>query len=348
MFLSPTIVVQSFRIYGGKLVKEKNMNKKSATAISNPNIALIKYWGNLDNRLRLPANGSISMNLDGLLTRTTVTWLDQQKEDTSYINGKRLEGKSERRIVDFLDIVRGMAGIDLHAEVFSENNFPSDAGIASSASAFAALALAASEAAGLDLDETQLSRLARKGSGSACRSIPEGFVEWQAGEDDIDSYAASIAPADHWDLIDCIVIVDAEPKKVSSTDGHALATTSPLQKARIEDTPRRLETCRKAIQKRDFNLLTEIVELDSNMMHAVMQSSSPPLLYWQPATIMVMHQVRIWRKDGLPVCYTLDAGPNVHVICTSSVAEYIQTKIRDLPGVLDVILAGVGKAARLI
>ena len=170
----------------------------TATAQANPNIAFIKYWGNRDNNLRLPMNGSISMNLDGLYTRTTVSFQHSLPFDELVINGHEVRGAGADRVSFILDVIRSMANIHDFAEVITENNFPSGAGIASSASAFAALALAGSKAAGLDLNEAELSRLARRGSGSASRSIPGGFVEWQVGKTDEDSFAFSIAPAEHW------------------------------------------------------------------------------------------------------------------------------------------------------
>ena len=318
----------------------------TATAQASPNIAFIKYWGNRDDLLRLPANGSISMNLDGLFTRTTVTF--PSATDSLVINGKPVTGLGLHRISSFLDLVRSMAGMDLRAEVVSENNFPSGAGIASSASAFAALALAATRAAGLDLNEAELSRLARRGSGSASRSVPAGFVEWRIGDNDADSYAISIAPPEHWDLVDCIAIVSAVHKKTGSTEGHALAPTSPLHGARLADTPRRLELCRSAIERRDFPALAGVIELDSDMMHAVMMTSTPPLHYWQPASLAVMGAVHSWRESGLPAAYTVDAGPNVHVICPGGSAQEIAHRLGRLPGVSEVLTARVGGAARLV
>jgi len=318
----------------------------SASALAHPNIAFIKYWGNRDNALRLPSNGSISMNLDGLFTRTTVTF--GSGNDSLTINGMPVSGAGLGRISAFLDIVRGMAGMDLRAEVVSTNTFPSGAGIASSASAFATLALAASRAAGLDLSEAELSRLARRGSGSASRSVPGGFVEWRAGSDDLDSYAVSIGSPEHWGLVDCIAVVSARHKKTGSTEGHALAPTSPLQEARVADASRRLELCRSAIRERDFEALAEVIELDSDMMHAVMMTSSPPLHYWQPASLAVMQEVRLWRESGVPAAYTVDAGPNVHVICPAESAEGIAQRLSALPGVSEVLTARVGGAARLI
>jgi diphosphomevalonate decarboxylase len=321
---------------------------KSCTALAHPNIAFIKYWGNRDNALRLPVNGSISMNLDGLFTRTTVSFQPSLPFDELIINGYAVMGKGLDRVSYILDLVREQAGIKINAEVMSENNFPAGAGIASSAAAFAALALAASRAAGLTLSEAQLSRLARRGSGSASRSVPSGFVEWKLGTGDDDSVAVSIAPPEHWALADCVAIVSAAHKKTGSTEGHALAGTSPLQAARVADAPRRLDICRDAILKRDFEAFASIIELDSDMMHAVMMTSTPPLMYWQAATLGIFHAVREWRASGLPCAYTVDAGANVHVICLSDQAEAVAKRLRELPGVSDVLVARVGGLARIV
>lgn len=320
----------------------------TSTAQASPNIAFIKYWGNRDNALRLPANGSISMNLDGLFTRTTVSFQPSLPFDELIINGHEIGGAGRDRVSYVLDIIRGMADIPHRAEVMTENNFPSGAGIASSASAFAALALAGSKAAGLNLSEPELSRLARRGSGSASRSVPGGFVEWQMGTTDEDSYAFSFAKADHWKLVDCIAIVSASHKKTGSTEGHAAAPTSPLQAARVADAPRRLDICRDAILNRDFDSFASVVELDSDMMHSVMMTSTPALHYWKPASLRVMNAVRQWRGEGLPVCYTVDAGPNVHVICPETEARTADKKLREINGVTDVLVARVGDAAKIV
>lgn len=321
---------------------------RSATSMANPNLALLKYWGNRDQNLRIPVNGSISMNLDGLYTRTTVSFDSSLQSDELTINGRRVSGGGLERVSHFLEIIRGMANIRQQAKVISENNFPSGAGIASSASAFAALALAGSRAAGLQLSEAELSRLARRGSGSAARSIPGGFVEWQAGESDDDSYAFSIAGPDHWDLVDCVAIVSTSHKGTGSTEGHAIAPTSPLQAARVNDAPRRLEICRRAILERDFSSFAAIVELDSDMMHAVMMTSTPPLHYWKPASVDVMQCVRQWRAEGLLVCYTVDAGPNVHVLCPESEAHIVEKRLRQIRGVENVLVARPGGPAKII
>lgn len=320
---------------------------KSATALAHPNIAFVKYWGDRDPKLHIPYSGSLSMNLDGLFTRTTVRFDPALEFDRLDINQRRSTGAAFTRVAAMLDRVREMADLRLHAAVASENNFPTGAGIASSASAFAALALAASAAAGLELDGIQLSRLARTGSGSACRSIPGGFVEWKAGENDEDSYAESIAPPEHWDLTDCIAVVSQAHKSTGSAKGHTLAASSPLHASRIAAVPALIVACRQAIHERDFTKLAQVGELDCLQMHAVMMTSTPPLLYWQPATLTILHAVRAWRQDGLPVFFTIDAGPNVHVICAASDAPDVIRRLQNLAGVEQVLQAGCGGPARL-
>ena len=318
------------------------------TAIAHPNIAFIKYWGNRDDALRLPLNGSISMNLSGLESRTTVQFDEALEHDTFELNGEFQSSASLQRVSQFLDYVRRLVGSTSYARVSSTNNFPTGAGIASSASAFAALALAASKAAGLDLDQKDLSRLARLGSGSACRSVPDGFVEWLPGEDDASSYAISIAPKDHWDLVDAVAIISQEHKPIGSSAGHKLAHTSPLNAQRVLDAPERLKTCCEALLGRDFARFAEVVELDSNYMHAVMRTSTPPLVYWEPATEVLLWQVWQWRKQGHAVCATVDAGPNVHVLALKSELEWLQKALMALPGVKSVLVGEPADGARLV
>jgi diphosphomevalonate decarboxylase len=277
-----------------------------------------------------------------------VTFEPGLHSDELVLNGVPTSGEALNRASGLLEDVRRLSGLSEHALVESENNFPTGTGIASSASGFAALALAASRAAGLELDEASLSRLARRASGSACRSIPGGYVEWAVGTGDEDSFAFSIAPADHWDLADCIAIVSGEHKLVTSLEGHTMADTSPLQEARVRTCVGRLEICRRAILERDFGQLADIVELDSNMMHAVMQTGTPRLLYWLPATVGVMRGVQEWRQNGLPVCYTIDAGPNVHVICQAEHAAQVANLLSQLEGVEKVLMAKPAGAARLV
>ena len=324
------------------------MKEQTATAISHPNIAFIKYWGNKNTAYRIPLNNSISANLRELHTKTTVTFRDDFEQDQLTINNLPADDAAMLRVSIFLDIIRALSGSKQKAEVVSENNFPMGAGIASSAAAFSALALAASAAAGLTLVEKDLSRLARRGSGSASRSIPSGFVEWLAGTDDSDSYAVSIADEKHWALADCIAIINPTHKTTGSSLGHTIADTSPLQNARIASVQERITNCREAILQKDFQRLAEVTELDSTMMHAVMMTSNPPLFYWEPASIKIMKEIPLLRAKGLPVCYTLDAGANVHVICEASGIEELHNLLLQIPGVQSVIDSEIGGPAKLI
>ncbi|MBI3243281.1 MAG: diphosphomevalonate decarboxylase [Chloroflexi bacterium] len=324
------------------------MQNRKATSISCANIAFIKYWGNRDHTLRLPATSSLSMNLAGLFTRTTVAFDPALHSDVVVLDNMAQSPEASRRVSEQLDRVRKLANISTRARVDSQNNFPSGTGIASSASGFAALTVAVCAAAGLQLSERQLSVLARQGSGSASRSIPAGFVEWQMGTGSDDSYAFSIAGPEHWALADCIAIVSREHKAVGSSDGHTLASTSPLQEARIKDTPRRLDACREALLARDFARLADVVEEDSTIMHSVMMTSRPPLYYWLPPTLTIIQAAREWRAKGLPVCFTIDAGPNVHVITTAEYATEVNKRLHAIPGVQNVLTATPGGGAELV
>jgi len=168
------------------------------------------------------------------------------------------------------------------------------------------------------------------------------------GTRDEDSFAFSIAPADHWKVVDCIAIVSASHKKTGSTEGHAIAPTSPLQAARVADTPRRLDLCREAILSKDFDAFTSIVELDSDMLHSVMMTSTPALHYWKPASLAVMNAVRQWRSEGLPACYTVDAGANVHVLCLDTESQTVNKRLREIGGVEDVLVAHAGGPAKIV
>lgn len=321
----------------------------AATAEALSNIAFIKYWGNRDHSLRLPSNPSLSMNLAGLKTITTVAFEPDLERDDITINGQRAARPAADRVTGHLNLVRALAGSSSAARVESRNTFPSGAGIASSASGFAALTVAAIAAAGMTLTESQLSALARRGSGSASRSIPSGYVEWNIGTEPsgADSYAVSIAPPDHWDLVDVIAVLSAAHKATGSTEGHGLADTSPFQAARVAGAPERLNVCRRALVSRNFEALAAVVEEDAVAMHAVMMTSRPPLFYWQPLTLAIIAAVPLWRSAGLPVCFTVDAGPNVHCLTPSAHVAEVEQRLRSF-GVPEVLTAGAGGPARIV
>lgn len=288
-----------------------------ATALAPSNIAFIKYWGRKDEDLKLPSNGSISMNLSGLTTTTTVEFSSEYKEDEITINGAReTEGPkgTRERIILHLDRVRKLAGINEKAKVVSENSFPRGTGLSSSASGFAALTLAATKAAGLELSEKELSILARQGSGSACRSIPDGFVEWLDGDTSEESYAVSLYPQDYWDIVDIAVILTDQVKDVSTTEGQKLAQTSPFFETRQQKIKDKISKIKTYLKDKNFQKFGELVEADALEMHAVMLTSNPSLIYWYPATITVMKAVQKWRTEGLECYFTMNTGQNIHLL----------------------------------
>jgi diphosphomevalonate decarboxylase len=321
------------------------MIDRTATAQAHPNIAFIKYWGNQDDQLRIPENSSLSMNLDGLTTITKVTWVADTPDQLT-LNGRPEHGGALTRVSQHLDAIRQRLSLKDGALVVSDNNFPMGTGIASSASSFAALTLAAFAAAKVPLDERELSTYARLGSGSASRSVPAGFVRWHMGRDHASSYAESIAPADHWDLVDVVAIISANHKAVGSQDGHRSARTSPLQAARVAGAAERVERCQTALLGRDFTAFAQVVEEDSNLMHAIMMTSRPALFYWQPQTLAIMEAVTQWRNEGINVCYTLDAGPNVHCICIRDHASVVTERLQNLS--IQVRTANVGGPAQVL
>ena len=299
------------------------------TVLAPSNIAFIKYWGRKDEALKLPSNGSVSMNLSGLTTTTTVEFSPDYKEDEIIINGILEPEEKTAKIFSHLDRIRKFAKIDEKAKIVSENSFPRGTGLSSSASGFAALTLAASKAAGLDLSKKELSILARQGSGSACRSIPDGFVEWLDGDTSEDSYAVSLYPPEHWDLVDIAVILTEQVKDVSTTEGQKLAATSPFFEARQSKIKDKIAKIKDYLKNKNFRAFGEIVEAEALELHSIMLTSSPSLIYLNPATISVMKLVKKWRSEGLQVYFTLNTGQNIHLICEKISAAAVVSKVKE-------------------
>lgn len=319
-----------------------------ATATAPANIAFVKYWGKRDGESRLPLNDSLSMALDAATTTTTVDFDAAFESDEVSIDGTPLTDAERARIVRHLDRVRNFARIATHARVVTRNAFPMGAGLASSASGFAALSLAASSSAGLVLPERELTILARMGSGSAARSVPGGFALWHASEDPDGSYAERLFSHDHWGIRDVIAIVSSGKKKVGSTQGMDRAATSPFLSARLAAVPGAIARATKAIAERDFTALGEVIEAESFSMHAVMQTQSPHLLYWSPATVAVLHAVFGWRGEGIAAYATIDAGPNVHVICRGEDVADVEKRLSGIAGVERTITCAPAPGARLL
>lgn len=321
---------------------------KKITVKASSNIAFIKYWGKKDEKLRLPMAGSVSMNLGDVYTVTTVEFDQKLKQDRIEMVEITMKEDEKIRVSEFLDKVRQMAKVDLKARIMTKNNFPKGTGIASSASGFAALAMAASRAIGLVLTEKELSILARLGSGSACRSIPDGFVEWKVGVSSQTSFAKSIFASSYWDIVDVIVIVAKKEKKISSSLGHSLATASPFIKVRIAGMDKKIKEIKETIKKKDFSTFGQIIEAEALNMHAVMMTSSPPLLYWQPKTIEVLMKVIEGRALGVESYFTIDAGPNVHVICQKKDLAKVKKMLLGIKGIVRLIVSRPGQGASTI
>lgn len=322
---------------------------KKSTAIANANIALVKYWGKRDSRLILPQNSSISMTCDGLQTITTVEFSSKYKDDIVILNDEELK-KEKDAIISQLNLVREMAKIKQKAKIVSKSNFPVAAGLASSASGFAALTLSASSASGLQLNEKELSILARRGSGSASRSVCEGFAEWLKGKknDGSDSYAQSIGGKEHWQEFRMITtIVTESKKKVSSRAGMAKTVeTCPYYKGWLDTIEQDLNLVRKGIKEKDFSTVGHAAEHNCLKMHALMMTTIPSIIYWQPATMEVIHAVQAMREQGLECYFTIDAGPNVKVMCLQKNEKEIRAKLKKLRCVKKIISCKPGDGAK--
>ncbi|KKR63044.1 MAG: Diphosphomevalonate decarboxylase [Candidatus Woesebacteria bacterium GW2011_GWA1_40_43] len=325
------------------------MKKKyKAAAVSPANIAFIKYWGKKDPKINLPFNNSISMNLSGCHTTTEVEFDPRFNKDRIFIDSKEVEGEKKTRVVKILDLIRKKAKKRLFAKVVSKNNFPSDAGIASSASAFSALALAGSKAIGLKLSQRELSTLARLGSGSACRSVVDGFAEWKKGKDNKTSYAVQLAKPDYWNLVDIVAVVDKGKKKASSTEGHQAAVTSPYFKTRLLELKERISRLRRTLLERQFKEFGRLLEEEAISLHVTAMTSKPPIFYWNKGTLEVMEAVFKMREKGIRAYFTMDAGSNVHVICLEEDGPRVRRNLGFLSEVLFTIFNRPSNGARII
>ena len=310
-----------------------------ATARAHPNIALIKYWGKRNRELNLPAVPSLSLTLDQYHTTTTVEWGVEKDEVT--LNRMVLGGQSKTRVLQFLDRVWGPNRPPVAVE--SQNNFPTAAGLASSSSGFAALTLAASTAANKTCSKTELSILARQGSGSACRSLWGGWVVWPRGiaRDGTDSHGKPLAPKTHWDVRMLVAIIASGPKPMSSTNAMIhTEQSSALYAGWTAAADADLKVAQTAVLARDLPTLGTVMEESTLRMHATMMSAQPSVRYWTPQTLMVMDAVEALRASGTPAYYTMDAGPNVKVLCEAHNADHIAKSIQKLCERVDILKAG--------
>lgn len=322
-----------------------------STAIANANIALVKYWGKRNKELILPYNSSISMTCDGLHTKTTVEFSNEYDNDTILINDEELK-KDEKDIMSHIERIRKMANIKEKAKIVSESNFPVAAGLASSASGLAALTVAAAKASGLNLSERELTILARLGSGSASRSICEGFAEWHCGErsDGSDSYAETIAKKSHWPEFRMIACIVSEAKKaVGSRAGMAQTVANcPYYEGWLKSIDTDLDNVRNGIRERNFTLVGSTAEYNALKMHATMMATKPAIIYWAPATVEIMHNVMLWREQGLESYFTMDAGPQVKILCLEKDLDELQSRLQELNSIKKTIICKPGDGAKIV
>lgn len=326
---------------------------QKSTWLATPNIAVVKYWGKRDPKLNLPYNGSVSVTMDETVsTRTTVEFSASLSRDIFSLNGISARKDETLRVSRVLDAVRQVTGIRLHARVYSENNFPTAAGIASSASGFAALACAAADAAGMRAPSRQLSLFARMGSGSACRSVIGGFAEWKKGSkpDGSDSYAVQIAPASHWPhLRNVIAITDAGRKLIGSDLGMQLTVSgSALYRERVRKMPALIREMKSAILARNLPSFLSLSMKESSNLHAVMLDSTPPIMYLNDTSREIMRQVHSFNEEvgEIAAGYTFDAGPNAHVYTTEKNARKIERMLSEISGVKKTIACRAGSGPR--
>ncbi len=322
-----------------------------ATAAAN--IALVKYWGKRDAALNLPARGSLSLTLDALRTWTEVTLAPEAAADTLVLDGKAQAGKPLARVVEFLDRVRARARPELasvRARVVSRTTFPVAAGLASSASGFAALAVGAAAAYELGLDPTQLSGLAREGSGSAARSVFGGFVRMDAGraQDGHDAVARPLGGV-RLELAAAVAVARAGEKDIGSTDGmEATRKTSPYHMAWLDLVDEDLRVAERALAAGDFDTLARVTEGSCLAMHANAMAARPGIIYFKGVTLWAIDRVRALRKAGTPVMFTVDAGPHLVAFTPPEHLVAVAAALGEHPDVDRVITSHAGGDAAIV
>jgi diphosphomevalonate decarboxylase len=304
---------------------------RRVTARAYANIALCKYWGKLPGANNLPATPSISLAISGLKTETMVEVLEHGP-DSFKLDGRKPDETTAKRLEEYLDYWRDRRLLKGSFAVLSKNYFPTGAGLASSSSGYAALAKALSALSPKKIPDAKLSRLARMGSGSAARSIPGGLSALPVGKDP--AAKLLLSPEEiPWGMV--VVIVKSGEKEISSRQGMELSRkTSPYYKSWLSQAARDYSSMLDAIKKKDLSQIGEICEANTLAMHACMMATRPPLIYWNRATIEIIHAVRRWRAKGLDAYFTIDAGPHVAILARREDLNSISTRARRLNGVI--------------
>lgn len=322
------------------------------TTIAHPNIALIKYWGKRNASLHLPTKSSIALTLDALYTQTTIKASDKE-HDSIMLNAAIAPERLAHPIIQFIQHVKQLYHINQSIAVTTSNNFPTAAGLASSASGFAALALALNDFFSLQTTPQELSILARYGSGSASRSICGGFSLWHKGlcDDGSDSYAEQLFPATHWpELRVIVVVVNQTCKTISSRDAmQQSVATSPSYADWIKKSEDRIDLMKQGIAEKNIHLIGELAEQDCLDMHQTMHDSKPPINFFVPATYTIIRTIRELRhKQSIPCYFTIDAGPNVKILCFEKNVTTILEQLYEINGVINCMTSKIGEQARRI
>jgi diphosphomevalonate decarboxylase len=309
--------------------------------VAHPNIALAKYWGKKPGAGNIPAVPSLSVTLEGMKTTTSVTFDESLANDHFVLNGIETIGEGARRLHGLLDRVRLLSGERRRGRVVSENDFPTASGLASSASGFAALALAATRAAGIDLDAAAVASIARESSASAARSLFGGFAEL-----DTDGVASAVAPASQLDIRILVCVTTEKAKTVGSTAGmNETAKNSMFYDAWLERAPRLYNDLREALLAKDFSLVGKCAEQSALAMHGVALAGG--LDYFNGATHAALLEARKMRDENILAYATIDAGPHVKVLVQTRDAEAAARRLAKVEGVLRVLTTKPGGPARV-
>lgn len=332
----------------------------AVTAIAPSNIAFLKYWGKRNSELQWPANNSLSMTLSSCKTVTSAQ-PSNENFDSFNFNGSTINSLSSpsHKVFNHLNRLRTNLNIKTHLEIESYNTFPAECGIASSASGFAAMTIASAaallqtatwdELSTLGATRNNLAQWARMGSGSACRSLYGGFVAWMAGPSAQEQKIEQLWTPDYWDLADVIVVISSAGKSVSSTEAHRGAWASPLFSPRIANIDARFRRMRSAIESKDLEFLGEDLEAEALEMHAVSMTGSPQVNYLTNSTTDFITWVRNERRRGqMPAWFTMDAGPNVHLICKRQDAEVVRLRVQQSWDKFSLITDSVGHGPQLL
>ncbi|MGI9343396.1 MAG: diphosphomevalonate decarboxylase [Gammaproteobacteria bacterium] len=323
-----------------------DQNRTSASAMAHPNVALIKYWGKRSAADNVPAVGSLSVTLGALRTETTVSFDEALDQDVLVLDG--VEQPSEHpRLTACMDGLREIAGRRMYAAVESENDFPTGAGLASSASGYAALVTAGAAALGIDANDPRLLDVARVGSGSAPRSLFGGMAVLR--HEGAGTVCEQLIGPDDWALSVVVAVTTEAPKSTSSRDGMEQSRlTSPYYEPWVATHAPDLDQAIDYVERREFAGLAELAEHNCLKMHAVMMTTRPALLYWSPTTLAVMHEVVALRGAGVPVFFTIDAGPQVKAVCPTAAVADVESRLAQVPGVLRTISGELGYGARVV